>query len=107
MFVNRIPQVRQIQAPEGTMPVRAVTLSAVQFGPGFVQCRQVFCINAGLFQALQPVADLQHPRIHLIELGVFHTEVPPESAPQIRFETIKALGLSKLFFQCCQFQLSF
>ena len=75
--VHGVAQVRQINAAERSVPVAAIALSAIQLGAGRFDQAAILALLLGLAHA---AADHQHPRVHLVGLGILHLEVPPEAA---------------------------
>ena len=76
--VYGVSQVRQVDAAERAVPVTAVALGTIQFRPCGVDE-----IGRGLrdvFQSREPIADLEHPAIHLVGFRVLCAKIAPEAA---------------------------
>ena len=80
----------QIDAAEGTMPVAAVALAAVEMRCGLGQQRLVDRRRSGA-ERLEPIADRHHAGIHLHRFRVAVAEVSPAAAAE------EAAGLRQFF----------
>lgn len=83
VVVDRVPQMRQIQSTERSVPVRAVALAAIEFGSCL---RNEVRPLDGLFFAgdlPQSLADLQHAGVHLVRFGILDAKVPPGAAANV------------------------
>ena len=83
VVVDGVPQMGQIKSAKGPVPIGAVALAAVEFRARLVD--EVGPLDGLLLggDLLQPLADLQHPRVHLVGFGILHAEVAPGAAADV------------------------
>src|SRR5579863_3548150 len=97
----------EIQAAEGAVPVGAVALPTIQFAAGLGN--EVGPLAAGITAQnfLEPLAHLEHPRIHLVAFWIFHAKIPPEtSLEELRNARPAGIGVLAFVHDLLVFDLS-
>src|SRR6516165_5509791 len=77
MLVNGIAEVRQVEPAKGAVPVAAVALAAIECPASAGEH-----VRLGRLAAGDALADFEHAAVHLMDFGILHEEIAPETAAE-------------------------